>query len=261
MVGLTVFAATGLVGAAGAMAPVPTMPAAASVVEACALAFGAAPSGAPSSDGLVARGQPLSVDVTWGTRWKRGQTVDVVGCTAVDGVWSETLSVRSEAAERDGVFVHDFRVPSDAADGTQVCQQAIVIGQSPAGAPKAERLEPSCFTVSGDATMNRCSAAEGSGHVGASTGEAETSGGGASRSGAALGPASPRSRASHPAHDRQGESAVTGSATAGLARTGPASKNLLLAASLLLLLGGWSVATGRPVRPLGTLTGHRTGPG
>lgn len=181
-----------------------------SVAEECKAAFGRDAIEAPS-EGLVAPGDPISINVTWGVGWKPNVPVDVLACTTVDGVVAEDLSVRRRVAE-DGLFVHDLQVPSTAPGGAAVCERALVIGQSASGRPKEERPDPGCFTVGLEPTVAR------------------------------TGPADNVSRGHHGA-------APLGAAVAqpsrSLARTGPAGRGLVLAAGLLFLIGGGAVAAGR----------------
>lgn len=239
---------------------IPTVPAAAAAVDACRTVFGPEPFGATPSEGIVSPGDPLSIDVTWGGGWKPGQTLDLLSCTAVDGVFSEHLSVRTRAAEDDGVFVHDFRVPSDAPDGATVCQRAVVIGQAPAGAPKAERLEPSCFTVNSDAASPPRSTTPDASANGASPITGKGARGAAGSPAASSAPSSPPAHASGSEHERKGHSAVPAPPTSDLARTGPAQRILFLVAGVLLLMGGWAVAVGRPVTRLTRWRGSGSAP-
>lgn len=89
-VGMAVVGSTSTAGAESDTPAVPAVPSGATAVEGCTLAFGRDAFGSTASEGLVAPGDPLSIDVTWGTGWKPGQTLDVLSCTAVNGVFSES---------------------------------------------------------------------------------------------------------------------------------------------------------------------------
>lgn len=231
-VAMAVLGSTGTAGAQSDTPAVPTVPLGATAVEGCVLAFGRDAFGSAPSEGLVAPGDPLSLDVTWGTGWKPGQTLDVLSCTAVNGVFSEELSVRRRAPEPDGLLSHDVRVPGDATAGATVCQRAIIIGESSAGAPRAERLDPSCFTVAPTAATTTEAA------------PAAPSGGQTTK---------PTRGASAPGGPRPAPQAATPAPTSealptGLARTGTTERILALAAGVLFVIGGWGVAVGRPGR-------------
>ncbi|MGH8999817.1 MAG: hypothetical protein ACRDY7_10565, partial [Acidimicrobiia bacterium] len=118
----------GPVGADSHADDVPKLSPTATASEACDVVFGDDAFADAKSEGEVAPGEDVQVDVTWGSGWEEGSTVEVVGCTAVDDQFSEELSTRIRKVKNDGLFVHEFTVPDDAEEGATMCQRAIVIG-------------------------------------------------------------------------------------------------------------------------------------
>ena len=192
--------------------PVPQLPKP-PAASACAVAFDEQAFSEASSEGQVKIGDPLSIDVTWSRDWKEGAMVEVLACTAVNGVFRDDVSDWEPAVENDGLFVHDFVVPVDVAASDTICERTIVIGQSPSGAAKAERSDADCFTVA--------AAPQGSDQPLAT--ELPMQSGSQS-------PGPPAAAANR--------------ASPGLPRTGPGDDVLALAAGLLLVLGGFGVAFG-----------------
>ncbi len=140
-----VLASSGLAAAKGDD-PLADLNGIASTVEACGLLLGDDPFAQAAPEGKVAPGDPFAVDVTWGRGWDAAP-VEVVGCTAVDGRYLAVASTRVRQTANDGLYVHEFSVPEGAQDGSTICEEAVVIGHSSAGAPRAERSGADCFTV------------------------------------------------------------------------------------------------------------------
>lgn len=232
-------------GRANAQTPadtVPTLTADATAAEACDAVFDRVPSVDAPSQGLVSPTELISFNLTWGAGWKRDATVEVLGCTAVDGAFSGDLSTRNREVQNDGLLVHEFNVPAALPDGARICERAVVIGQSTTGTPKAERLEPECFTVAGGREVTSAPS------VAAPRGD-PGSGGAGSR--ALAGSPAPTAKRRDPvAVSGEGAPQAPGTApaagSAGLASTGSGDRLLVATAGLLLLLGGWTVACGRP---------------
>jgi membrane anchored protein len=126
--------------------PLAALPGVSSTVEACGLLLGDDPFAKAAPEGKAAPGDPFAVDVTWGDGWD-GAPVEVVGCTALDGSYMAGASTRIRKTESDGLYVHEFAVPESAPDGSVLCEEAVVIGHSAAGDPRAERSGADCFTV------------------------------------------------------------------------------------------------------------------
>lgn len=226
---------------------VPDLSTTATIAAACDVVFGGDPFADVPSEGLVSRGEPVSINVTWGTGWESGSTVEVLGCAAVDGRFSEELSSRTRELEQDGLLMHEFSVPKDVADGATVCERAVVIGRSTTGAAKSERLDADCFTVAGGAEEPS---------AGSAAPEATEP---APRTGGATASREHHTDADTPARTpaQAGPEAVGGTepmatpgvpvpAPAGLARTGNGDGMLALAAGLLFILGGGAIAVSRP---------------
>ncbi len=126
--------------------PLAALPGVSSTVEACGLLLGEDPFAQATPEGKAAPGDPFAVDVTWGDGWD-GAPVEVVGCTALDGSYVAGASTRVRRTESDGLYVHEFAVPESAPNGSVLCEEAVVIGHSSAGDPRAERSGADCFTV------------------------------------------------------------------------------------------------------------------
>lgn len=254
---------------------VPKLEATATAAEACEVVFGSDAFDKAPSEGEVSPGEAVSVDVTWGTGWKKASTVEVVGCTAVDGEYSEELSTRIRKVKNDGLFVHEFTVPKDVAKGAVLCERAIVIGESTAGSPKAERLDADCFTVAGAAkaaTDAKPAAAAGPAKPAAAK-PAEKTGSAApapktaaaakpAEEKAAAAPAAKTAASAKPAAAAAAKPATAkppvvagetetkpaAAAPGNLARTGSGDGVLAVGAGLLFVFGGCAVAFGRPLR-------------
>ena len=199
---------------------VPQVAAEATPAEACRAVFDNDAFDDVPSDGLVSPQQVVSLNLTWGTGWKPGVPVEVLSCTAVNRTFSGDLSIRNQAVSNDGLFVHEFNVPASIPDRATICERAVVLGQSVTGAPKAERLDPQCFTVAAERSATATERPATPRH-GANPAEAPPS----------AGPSRDGTRGS-----------------AGLARTGAGERLLALVAGLLFVVGGWTIGCGR--RPI-----------
>lgn len=234
----------GLANAQTADDAVPRLATEATAVEACGAVFDKGAFNSSPSQGLVSPQEPVSLNLTWGTGWKPGVPVEVLGCTAVNGAFSGDLSTRNRDVLNDGLFVHEFNVPATVPEGATICERAVVIGLSNIGTPKAERLDPQCFTVAAERTAT-------------STASGATRRDGANQSEeqppAGRSPASKRSdrspRAAAGTAPLKPPGTARGPASAGLARTGTGDRLLALVAGLLFVFGGSTIACGRPSRP------------
>ena len=238
---------------------VPKLEPTATAGEACELIFGKAAFTKAPSEGEVSPGEPVSIDVTWGSGFAKDSTVEVVGCTAVDNVFKEELSTRIRRVKNDGLFVHEFTIPKDLAKGAKLCERAIVIGQSAAGRPKAEKLDADCFTLASGAAAKTAgpsleAAPAPSKEVGASKDVAPAKAAApAAKPTTVAGATETRKVQSAAAKPTAAAAAKPAAAAApatepALARTGAGDDMLMVAAGLLLALGGLSVLFSKPLR-------------
>lgn len=205
-------------------------------VEACRAVFDNGAFNDVPSQGLVSPHDVVSLNLTWGTGWKPGAAVEVLSCTAVNGAFSGDLSIRNQSVPNDGLFVHEFHLPAAVPNGATICERAVVIGQSDTGAPKAERLDPQCFTVAAERTgssTERGAPPRG----GANPAEEQASAG---RSPASKGADRSPGRVAGAAQPNPPGTAGS-PASAGLARTGTGDRLLALVAGLLFVFGGWTI--------------------
>lgn len=214
-------------------------------VEACHVIFGRDAFADVPARALVSPGEPLSLDVTWGTDWKVGAPVEVVTCTALDGALSDSLSSRNSDEANDGLFVVEFNVPVGTSEGARLCERTVVIGQSAAGAPKAERLDAECFTVAAAAPRSSnktgAGAAGNSGQQGAGERDRAAAGASPPRAPRPAQPGIPDGPTPTPSSGTSG-----GAPQQGLARTGSIERMLAAMAGLLMLLGGRMIAWSPP---------------
>jgi len=246
-VGLSL-ATVGVAGGAASAAPggsVPVLKPGLSNTGSCTAVFGKPDgmAGAPSG-GDIRPGGPVSVDVVWGSGWESAGTVEVLGCTALDGTFVDRLSTRVPRADNNGRFVHTFTVPAEAAPGARLCQQGAVIGLSATRQPQIERVDARCFTVAAPDP-----AAVPPAPMAAATNPTTTSttGHGESRTAAAVSEPEPGPAAAAPP-EAPAPVQAQAPAASNLPRTGAADRLTTVAAGLLLVLGGGAIALGRSRR-------------
>jgi LPXTG-motif cell wall-anchored protein len=221
--------------------------------DACAASFPAGAFDTAKPEGSVAPGQAMAVDIRWRTAWHPGDAVDVLGCVAANGHFVGGTVERG--VTNNGLWVHKFAVPANAANAAVVCEASLVIGPGASGAPEAERSDPDCFTVTAAAAQAEPAPAAANPGPAATEGKATTptSAAGApappTRSAsavptppaAAAAPASAPSTASVVAAPKPGAAPTT-----QLPHTGARDRMLLLLAGVLLIVGGWAL-TLRPI--------------
>jgi LPXTG-motif cell wall-anchored protein len=199
--------------------------------DACAGSFTGGAFDKATSEGKVAPGQAVAVDVRWRTAWHTDK-VDVLGCVAADGHF--VAGTIERGVDNSGLWVHKFAVPENAANDATVCEAAVVIGPAAGGAPQAERTDPDCFEVTAAAV--KAEPAPASANPGpAVEGKATTT-----PTAPAASPAPARSAAAAPTPAVPATS--TGAApTTQLPHTGTRERTLVLLAGILLIIGGWAL--------------------
>ena len=218
--------------------PLAALPGVSSTVEACGLLLGDDPFAKATPEGTAAPGDPFAVDVTWGDGWD-GAPVEVVGCTALDGSYVAGASTRIRKTESDGLYVHEFAVPESAPNGSVICEEAVVIGHSAAGDPRAERSGADCFTVKA-ASVSKPAAAPKPVEAAGPAAPA------ASEPMAAPAPAPARTQQQVSAPVPVPAPAPVAAAVPNLPRTGTGDRYLAAVAGLLFILGGVAFAGSRP---------------
>ena len=243
---LLVAAAAGPAGAATEEERIPVisnMPA----TEACTASFPAGAFDKAASEAAVAPGQPVAVDVTWRPAWHQGDKVDVLGCVAANGHF--VAGTIERAVSNNGLWVHKFAVPADAANDARVCEAGIVIGPGADGAPQAERSDAACFTVAAAAAKPAPAPAAANPAPAAAVGK-ETSTPAAPAAAEKAPPAAAEKAAPAAPTPRVAAAAPAPVAapkppTTQLPHTGARERVLVLLAGILLIVGGWALAVGR----------------
>jgi hypothetical protein len=214
---------------------IPALGASTPATEACMASF---PTGAfdkAADEGTVAPGQPIAVDVTWRTAWHQADQVDVLGCVAANGRFVGGTVERGVANE--GLWVHRFAVPADAANDIRVCEAAVVTGPGAGGVPQAERTDPDCFTVAAAAVKAVPAPAAANPAPAAMVGKETTT------PTMAVAPAPTRTAAA--AEQPAPASPAPKAPATQLPHTGARERLLVLLAGVLLIVGGWGLALGR----------------
>ena len=236
-------------GAATEEERIPAIGASTPAAEACTASFPAGAFDKAADEATVAPGQPMAVDVRWRTGWHSGDQVDVLGCVAANGRFVAGAVERGVA--NNGLWVHRFTVPADAANDIHVCEAAVVIGPGADGVPQAERADPACFTVAAAAVKAEPAPAAANPAPAATVGKETTT------------PTTPAAAASTPARtpgrtaaavEQAAPAAAPGSAPAApgleapatpLPHTGARERLLVLLAGVLLMVGGLAFGLGR----------------
>jgi hypothetical protein len=223
----------GLAGPARAATPDPAK-------EACTAAFGPEALAGVATEGRVAAGEATSVDIAWDEQQWKGAPSEVLACTMLDGESVADASARVTDVKSGGLYVHRFSVPGTAPNGARLCEAGAVVGLSPSGAPKTERVTAVCLTVT--SATNTAMAAP----------AAPTSTPPPVVAPAPAAPAAPVAQpAAPPVPVVAAKTAVRGADAAQidtrpLPRTGN-GRGLTGAAGVLLLIGGFGVGLRRPV--------------
>jgi LPXTG-motif cell wall-anchored protein len=213
--------------------------------DACAASFPADAFDKAAPEGTVAPGQPVAIDVTWRPAWHSGDNVDLLGCVAANGHFVGGTVERGVA--NNGLWVHKFAVPGNAANDVRVCHAAIVIGPGAGDTPQAERTDADCFTVAAVAAKAEPAPAAANpapaGDVGKETATPAAPAAAApptrtAASAAQPAPANPTPRVAAAAQ------APKAPAT-NLPHTGARDRALVLVAGILLMVGGWAFGLGR----------------
>lgn len=231
----------------GAAVAASDVPPDASAAEACAAVFGADTAGGATVDRSVAAGEPASRDITWDRTAPPGPS-EVLGCTAVDGTFIDGLSARARRVENDGLFVHHFSVPGDAAAGTTLCERGAVIRTTPSGGRTVDRLAADCLVVTapGRGKPQRGGAAAAPAPVTPAPIPAVAAPAAAPHPAPA--PSAPAAPAAAASPAAPSTAAQADTAPTNLPRTGATERWLTASAGALLGLGGLALAA-RPRRP------------
>ena len=211
-----------------------------SATDACAGSFTGGAFDKAASEGSVAPGQAVAVDVTWRPAWHTDK-VDVLGCVAANGHF--VAGTIERGVDNSGLWVHKFAVPENAANDATVCAAAVVIGPAASGAPEAERTDADCFTVTAAAVKAEPAPAAANPGPAETVGKATTTPTTRAASPAAspaAPPASTRSAAAAPTPAMPATSAAA-APTTQLPHTGARERMLVLLAGVLLIIGGWAL--------------------
>jgi len=225
-----------------------------SATDACAGSFTGGAFDKAASEGNVAPGQAVAVDVTWRTAWHTDK-VDVLGCVAANGHF--VAGTIERGVDNTGLWVHKFAVPDNAANDATVCEAAVVIGPAAGGAPQAERTDPDCFKVTAAAVKAEPASAAADPGPAATEGKSTTtptapaaspapttSAGAAPARSAAAAPTGSTAPARAAAAAPTPAAPVTSAAaapTTQLPHTGARERMLVLLAGVLLIVGGWAL--------------------
>jgi LPXTG-motif cell wall-anchored protein len=242
-------------GAATEEERIPVIGASTPAPEACTASFPANAFEKVASEGSVAPGQAVAVDVTWRPAWHQGDKVDILGCVAANGRFVDGTVERG--VDNNGLWVHKFAVPASAAKDVLVCQAAVVIGPGSDGKAQAERSDPDCFTVAATAAKAEPAPAAANPAPAAGLGKETT----AEAAQPASTPAQTRTAATPPAAPtasappRAAAAAPAPAAAAAkppatqLPHTGARERLLVTLAGVLLIVGGWALGVSARRRP------------
>ena len=208
-----------------------------SATDACAGSFTAGAFDKAASEGNVAPGQAVDVDVRWRTAWHTADKVDVLGCVAANGHFVSGTIERG--VDNSGLWVHKFAVPDNAANDATICAAAVVIGPAPSGAPQAERTDADCFQVTAAAGKAEPAPAAAEPGPAATEGKATTT-----PTAPAAPPPATRSAASVAAPTAPTAPAAPAAPTTQLPHTGARERMLVLLAGVLLVVGGSAFGLG-----------------
>jgi hypothetical protein len=122
----------------------------------CDRTFGEQPAGHlvkrtnPAGGQPVHRGDSIVVTIDWHpSDWSSDQLHKVLDCVAIDGELQPSMQDGESPTNNDGRFTTVVRVPADVADGSQICDQAMLSGPSPRGDYDRQISNQVCHTVSG----------------------------------------------------------------------------------------------------------------
>jgi hypothetical protein len=102
----------------------------------------------PPAGSRVEPGQEIRVDLSWHTEdWTGEELHKVLDCVSLDGTISSALSGGEKPTANDGRFSHRYRVPTDAAGGTEVCDRGFLSGPTTEEDFARAESKTVCFTV------------------------------------------------------------------------------------------------------------------
>jgi LPXTG-motif cell wall-anchored protein len=102
----------------------------------------------PPAGSDVSPGDTIEVTFTWNPDdWSGTSLHKAINCVTVNGAFVLDLSVEERPTDNDGEFTAIYTIPVDAADGSQVCNQGFVSGDTSGGGFGHERSDQCCFTV------------------------------------------------------------------------------------------------------------------
>jgi len=247
--------AAGPAGAATEEEHIPALGPSTVATDACTDSFPANAFDKAAPEGTVAPGQPVAVDVTWRTAWHPGDNVDVLGCVAANGRFVAGTVERGVA--NNGLWVHKFAVPANAANDIRVCEAAVVIGPGASGAPQAERTDPDCFTVAAAPVKAEPAPAAANPAPAATAGKETATPAAPSTPAPANAPAPAKTAApaaqaapANPAPRVAAAAAPAKAPATQLPHTGARERALVLLAGILLIVGGWALGLRRPASAL-----------
>jgi len=248
---LTAAVGAGSAGAATEEERIPAIGSSTVATDACTASFPAGAFDKAAPEGTVAPGQPVAIDVTWRTAWHSGDNVDVLGCVAANGRFVDGTVERGVG--NNGLWVHKFAVPANAANDVRVCEAAVVIGPGTGGARQAERTDPDCFTVAAAAVKAEPEPAAANPAPAASVGkETATPAAPATSAAPVTAPGPAKTAASgaqaapaNPAPRVAAAAAPAKAPATQLPHTGARDRALVLLAGVLLMVGGWAFGVGR----------------
>jgi len=120
----------------------------------CDRTFGRQPEGHlvkrtnPAGGQRVKAGGSIVVTITWAAAdWSGDQLHKVLDCVAIDGELVPSLQDGESPTANDGRFTTVYRVPADAPDGAQICDQAMLSGPSPRDDYDRQISNQVCHTV------------------------------------------------------------------------------------------------------------------
>ena len=120
----------------------------------CDRTFGRPPEGhlkkltSPGGDDPVHAGDTVGVTLIWSPEdWTSDQLHKVLDCVAIDGRLEPSMQSGESPTDNDGRFATSYRVPSNAAEGTRICDQAMISGPSPRGDYDRQISNQVCHTV------------------------------------------------------------------------------------------------------------------
>lgn len=218
LLGFTVVFGSGPLAGAAKADPISDLKPEATIEEVCQalLTAGERPSAsgaqAQGPGNPVPTGEVAKLGITWETQsWQGDELQNLVTCPTAGGKLVDNLSVKVSRVQNSGSYQHTFKVPADLAPGTELCDQAVLLGTAPDGGVTRQATGSACLTVA---------------------------------QGAAAGPSSPQEPVVAGATEERAGAPSESAAPEGLARTGAHSRLLRGLSGMLLILGGLAVAFG-----------------